>query len=132
LEPCAYIQAWYRLTVSCSETRPNAKSKNDTDEESAAYEFPDNLIGKWYTMGGTKSYDIILTIVKKLKRKKHLKIKIMYPLPTVKITYQEKPLSEKYYNEHPEIQQMYPYVVQSGKSLSIFERLFYGITILIG
>ena len=27
----------------------------------------------------------------------------MYPLPTVKITYQGKPLSDKYYNEHPEI-----------------------------
>jgi len=38
--------------------------QNVTDEGSAAYEFPDNLIGKWYTMGGTKSYDIILTIVK--------------------------------------------------------------------
>jgi hypothetical protein len=34
--------------------------------------------------------------------------KIMYPLPTVKITYQGKPLSDKYYNTHPEIQKMYP------------------------
>jgi hypothetical protein len=32
----------------------------------------------------------------------------MYPLPTVKITYQGKPLSDKYYNEHPEIHQLYP------------------------
>ena len=32
----------------------------------------------------------------------------MYPLPTVKITYQGKPLSDKYYNAHPEIQKMYP------------------------
>ena len=32
----------------------------------------------------------------------------MYPLPTVIITYQGKPLSDKYYNEHPEIQPMYP------------------------
>jgi hypothetical protein len=32
----------------------------------------------------------------------------MYPLPTVKITYQGKPLSAKYYNEHPEIQHLYP------------------------
>ena len=32
----------------------------------------------------------------------------MYPLPTVKITYQGKPLSDKYYNEHPEIHPLYP------------------------
>ncbi len=32
----------------------------------------------------------------------------MYPLPTVTITYQGKALTDKYYNEHPEIQQMYP------------------------
>ena len=32
----------------------------------------------------------------------------MYPLPTVKITYQGKNLSEKYYNDHPKIQQIYP------------------------
>ena len=32
----------------------------------------------------------------------------MYPLPTVIITYQGKPLSDKYYNEHPEIHPMYP------------------------
>ena len=32
----------------------------------------------------------------------------MYPLPTVKITYQGKPLSLRYYDEHPEIQHLYP------------------------
>ena len=32
----------------------------------------------------------------------------MYPLPTVKITYQGKALTDKYYHEHPEIQHMYP------------------------
>jgi len=32
----------------------------------------------------------------------------MYPLPTVIITYQGKPLSDKYYNEHPEIHPLYP------------------------
>jgi hypothetical protein len=32
----------------------------------------------------------------------------MYLLPTVIITYQEKPLSDKYYKEHPEIHQLYP------------------------
>lgn len=32
----------------------------------------------------------------------------MYQLPTVKITYQGKPLSEKYFSEHPEIQHLYP------------------------
>ena len=32
----------------------------------------------------------------------------MYPLPTVIITYQGKPLSDKYYKEHPEIHPMYP------------------------
>jgi len=32
----------------------------------------------------------------------------MYLLPTVIITYQRKPLSDKYYNEHPEIHPMYP------------------------
>jgi len=32
----------------------------------------------------------------------------MYQLPTVKITYQGKPLSEKYFSEHPEIQPLYP------------------------
>jgi len=38
----------------------------------------------------------------------HLKQKTMYLLPTVIITYQEKPLSDKYYKEHPEIHQLYP------------------------
>lgn len=32
----------------------------------------------------------------------------MYPLPTVTITYQGKPLTDKYYHEHPEIQHLYP------------------------
>ena len=36
----------------------------DADGGPAAYEFPDKLIGKWYTMDGTKFYDVILTIVK--------------------------------------------------------------------
>ena len=43
---------------------PIANLQNVTDEGSVAYEFPDNPIGKWYTIDGTKSYDIILTIVK--------------------------------------------------------------------
>ena len=38
----------------------------------------------------------------------HLKQKTMYLLPTVIITYQGKPLSDKYFNEHPEIHLMYP------------------------
>jgi len=38
----------------------------------------------------------------------HLKQKTMYLLPTVIITYQGKPLTDKYYNEHPEIHLMFP------------------------
>jgi hypothetical protein len=32
----------------------------------------------------------------------------MYQLPTVQVTYKGKPLSEKYFSEHPEIQLLYP------------------------
>jgi hypothetical protein len=32
----------------------------------------------------------------------------MYSLPTVKITFQGNPITLKYFNEHPEIQHMYP------------------------
>jgi hypothetical protein len=32
----------------------------------------------------------------------------MLTFPIVKITYQGKTLTEKYFNEHPEIQHMYP------------------------
>ena len=36
----------------------------------------------------------------------------MYPLTTIIITYQGKPLSNKYFNEHPEIHPMYPTKVE--------------------
>ena len=36
------------------------KYNPDADGGPAAYDFPDKLIGKWYTMNGTKSYDVVL------------------------------------------------------------------------